>query len=122
MYNLPMLDLYLVGLVIVEHPSSLLVPVNEVGVFTCTARCNSCSGNWIVDGSFTISESAREQLMRKGFRFLPNHWNEDELTMTLIVNASEAVNDTPISCEFDPNGDGDSVTSVTATLLVISSE
>jgi hypothetical protein len=98
------------------------VPVNEVGVFTCTARCNSCSGNWIVNGSYTISGPARQQLMRKGFRFHENHSNGDKLTMMLIVNASEAVNDTRVSCEFEPNGDGDSVPSATATLLVISGE
>ena len=117
-----MLDLYLVGLEIVADPSSLLVPVNEVGAFTCKARCRLCSGNWIINDSFSISENARDQLIRKGFQFLEDRWNEDELTMMLIVNVSEAVNDTSISCEFDPNGEGDSILSAAATLLVINSE
>lgn len=113
------MDLYLVGIEIVANPSSLLVPVNEMGAFTCKARCNQCLGNWIVNDSFTFR---RDQLIEKGFRFLEDRWNGDELTMMLTVNASEAVNNTSISCEFDPNGDGDSVPSARATLLVISSK
>ena len=117
--------IYAVGLEIVVHPSSLLVPVNEVGVFTCTASsCISCSGYWIVNGSFTELAAARDRFMMKGFRFLNDRWNEarDELTMTIMVNASEAVNNTRISCEFDPNGGGDTVSSSIARLFVINSK
>ena len=116
------MDLYLVGLEIVANPSSLLVPVNEEGAFTCKARCNQCSGNWIVNDSFIISASKKDQLTGKGFQFFEDRWNGNELTMMLTVNASEAVNNTNISCEFDPNGDGDSIPSARATLLVISSK
>ena len=113
------MDLYLVGIEIVANPSSLLVPVNEVGTFTCKARCNLCTGRWIVNNSFIFR---RDQLIEKGIQFLEDRWNGDELTMILTVNASEAVNNTNISCEFDPNGDGDSVPSASATLLVIRSK
>ena len=109
--------LIVVGLEIVAHPSSLLVPVNEIGVFTCRARCNMCSGYWIINDSFT--QPARDQLMIKGFRFPEDQWQGDELTMTITVNASEVVNNTRISCEFDPNGGGNSVSSSTARMLVI---
>ena len=112
---------YTVGLQIVAHPSSLLLPVNEIGVFTCTARCNSCSRYWIINDSFT--EPDRDQFIQKGFAFLSDQWNGNELTMTLTVNASEAVNNTEISCEFDPNGgEGTSVQSTPARLLVIASK
>ena len=49
--------------------------------------------------------------------------SDNELLMTLKVNASEVVNNSIIWCEFDPNGgEGSRVQSRYATLLVIASK
>lgn len=103
------------------HPSSLLVPINEIGVFTCKARCinTSYSGHWIINDLYTNPPT---EFIQKGFVFSSiQEPDSDELIMTLAVNASEVVNDSVISCEFDPNGgEGDRVYSRLARLLVIS--
>jgi hypothetical protein len=116
-----LLSFHPVGLEIVAHPSSLLVPVNEIGVFTCTARCArvSCSGYWIINNLYTDPE---DEFIEKGFTFPPMQQSDSELLMTLRVNASEAVNDSVISCEFDySGGEGDRNQSKRAKLLVITS-
>lgn len=110
-----------VGLEIAAHPSSLLVPINEVGVFTCVARsCFGCSGYWIIDSKYS---DPPDQFIAKGFIFPPMQRSDNELLMTLKVNASEIVNNSEIYCEFDPNGgEGSRVLSRHATLLVIASK
>ena len=102
------------------HPSSLLVPTNEIGVFTCRASCIPCSGHWIINSMYTDPQT---QFIQKGFIFPPNEESESELIMMLKVNASEVVNNSVISCEFDPDGgEGTRARSNPATLLVITSE
>ena len=102
------------------HPSSLLVPINEIGVFTCKARCVSCSGYWIINNLYTDPQTG---FIEKGFMFPPMQQSDSELFMALKVNASEVVNNSVISCEFDPNGgEGARVQSRSAELLVITSK
>ena len=117
--SLILLSFHLVGVEIVSHPSSLLVPINEIGVFTCKARCRSCSGYWVIDGLYT---EIKDEFIEKGFMFPPMQQSDSEILMTLRVNASEVVNNSVISCEFDPNsGDRSRNQSRSAQLLVITS-
>ena len=113
--------IHAVGLEIVAHPSSLLVPVNEIAVFTCKAHsCFSCSGYWIINGLYA---EPPDEFTSKGYSFPPMQNYSDELLMTLLVNASEVVNNSVISCEFDPSGGiGSRIKSGRATLLVITSK
>ena len=113
--------IHAVGLEIVAHPSSLLVPINEIAVFSCKARsCFSCSGYWIINNSYT---EPPDEFIAKGYSFPPMQNYSDELLMTLLVNASEVVNNSVISCEFDPSGGiGSRIKSRCATLLVITSK
>ena len=111
--------IHAVGLEIVAHPSSLLVPINEIAVFSCKAcSCFSCSGYWIINNSYT---EPPDEFIAKGYSFPPMQNYSDELLMTLLVNASEEVNNSVISCEFDPSGGvGSRIQSRSpATLLVI---
>ena len=102
-----------------SHPSSLLVPVNEIGVFTCKARCRSCSGYWVINDLYT---EIKDQFIEKGFIFPPMQQSDSEILMTLRVNASEVVNDSTIYCEFDSTGgEGCRNDSRRAKLLVITS-
>ena len=102
------------------HPSSLLVPINEIGVFTCKARCVSCSGHWTINYLYTDPQT---KFMEKGFMFPTMQPSDSELFMVLKVNASEVVNNSVISCEFDPDGgEGTRVQSKSANLLVITSK
>ena len=102
------------------HPSSLLVPINEIGVFTCKARCALCSGHWIINDLYTDPQT---EFIEKGFMFPSMQQSDSELFMTLKVNASEVVNNSVISCEFDPSG-GENIRnqSRSAILLVITSK
>ena len=100
---------------IVEHPSSLLVPVDAMAVFSCTARCtpSPCElvGQWIVNGMFTIKPM--------------KYYNYNELSMTLMLNTSEVHNSSKVRCLFDINIIADSVEHVdsyTATLIIMDSE
>ena len=113
--------IYPVGLEIVAHPSSLLVPINEVGIFTCKARsCFGCSGYWIIDGLYA---ELPDEFIAKGYSFPPMQNDSDELLMTLLVNASEVVNNSVISCEFDSSGSTERpIRSKPAKLLVIKSK
>ena len=101
------------------HPSSLLVPINEIGVFTCKARCVSCAGFWVINSSYA---DPMDEFIAKGFIFPPMQQSDSEILMTLRVNASEVVNNSVISCEFSPNGgEGLRNFSRSAKLLVITS-
>lgn len=117
--SLILLSFYSVGVEIVSHPSSLLVPINEIGIFTCKAHCRSCSGFWVINGLYTDPE---DQFIEKGFIFPPMQRSDSEILMTLRVNASEVVNNSVISCEFDSGGgEGCRNYSRSAQLLVITS-
>jgi hypothetical protein len=76
---------------IVEHPSSLVAPVNATAVFSCTARCtpSSCEleGRWIINDMFAARRS----------------YNRDSLTLTLMLNTSVVGNSSKIRCFFDLN-------------------
>ena len=117
-YTIDML-LYHVGQVmIVKEPAPLLISANKIGVFSCKALCNgfpSCSGYWILNNKprYIIAESQMNS----------NHTtNEDENTLTLTVNATEAMNNTSIRCKYEANGDHDGFDdSKTVFLFVISS-
>ena len=58
----------------------------------------------------------------KGFTFPTIRREGEEYTLTLLVNASEIVNNTNVQCEFDASGSLDREKSAIATLLVISSK
>lgn len=107
------------ALSIEESPASLLVPVNFLGIFSCkAANCNDCSGRWFINGmnSLLHNHDPDPDFVEKGFTFLSG---DGELT--LIVNASEAVNNTRIYCAFEGSGfSTDYAASQEATLLVIS--
>ena len=111
---------------IVQEPSSLLIPVNEAGVFSCKAVCNTtCFGAWIINGSYLQDGTeARRQLESQGFNLsISPQWNNllREYTITLLVNASETVNNTDIQCAYSLPGDFNlNVKSKSAKLLVLS--
>ena len=78
---------------IVEHPSSLLVPVNETAIFSCTAHIIPCSsqschlmGQWIVNSEF-ISRSHDE-------------FGVNELTLYWRINHSNSRNTSEVRCHF----------------------
>ena len=114
---------------IVQEPSSLLIPVNEAGVFSCKAVCNTtCFGVWIINGSYLQDGTeARRQLESQGFNLsIPPQWNESlrEYTIKLLVNASKPVNNSDIQCASSPYGIDFNlnVISKSAKLLVLSSK
>ena len=102
-----------------KEPLPLLIPVNESGTFSCKALCFGfqCSGFWIIDG--VQHEAVDEHGMRSHF-----YNSNDEYTLTLTVNASEAMNNTSIKCRYE-NLSGREfhiIDSDTVYLYVISSE
>ena len=101
-----------------KHPSSILIPVNEIGVFSCVANCSTadCVGLWRINGEYThpYSDEPEERFVDMGFTFPPDQTHGSLHTITLMVNASEAVNNTIIRCEFDLG-----ISCDPATLLVI---
>ena len=105
---------------IVKEPAPLLISANKIGVFSCKALCNgfpSCSGYWILNNKprYIISES------RMNSSFTPTE-NDHENTLTLTVNASEAMNNTSIRCKYEANGNHEGFNeSETVFLFVISS-
>ena len=113
---------------IIKHPLPLLVPVNKIGDFSCI--CNGtmiCSGgNWVINGSHIEFNDYVEhhKFEEKGFTFHESEKNGSQYTYALSVNASEAINNTVIFCNFEPQGDNDSkvFASMDAKLLVISSK
>ena len=79
-----------------KEPLSLLVPVNTSGTFSCKALCVGfqCSAFWIIDG--VQHGAVNEPGMWSHF----DHSN-GEYTLTLTVNASEAMNNTSIKCRYE---------------------
>ena len=112
-------------IVIKDDPQSLLIPIGEIGTFTCKADCFQCSNYWIINSDiYHTSEDGHTDLVTKGFTISSNNSRLlNESVMTLTVNASEAVNHSSIRCLFEPIGvPGPDVLSNTAILLVIASE
>ena len=86
--------------IIVKEPSPLLIPADNVGVFSCKALCDGvlhCSGYWIING--TLHHTVTEPRMNS------NYQEENENTLTLTVNVSEAMNGTSIQCRYEADGD-----------------
>ena len=105
--------LYAGVLIIEKEPSSLLIPANEIGVFSCQARC-SCNGYWKVNGTRHHSINTRRMI---------SNYTESSGTLILTVNASEAMNNTSIQCNYEENGIGIGYNySAIVYLLVISSK
>ena len=81
-----------IAVTIVEHPSSLLVPVNETAIFSCTAhvQCSSppchLRGQWIVDYNFISSSH--------------NEFGNNELTLYLRIINSNSRNTSKVRCHF----------------------
>ena len=104
--------------IIVKEPSPLLIPANKVGVFSCKALCDDdigCFGFWIINGisRYTISEPRMNSTYQESI-------SEDENTLTLTVNASEAMNGTSIQCRYEADGDNNgSDKSATVYLFLI---
>ena len=109
----------------VEQPLSLLIPVNEIGVFSCRVRClpNPCLGFWIINNLHSQDMHHRSQLELRGFAFTDTQRVMDEYKLSLTVNASEAANSSMIACEYSMTGviRLPSI-SMAAELLVISSK
>ena len=112
-----------VGPLIQKEPSSLLIPNNEIGHFSCHAQCKGflCTGYWI------ISEKPQQTNFNKQgmWPWLTHSVNGSvyTYTLTLTVNASDAMNNTTIQCEFEATGDrNDFNQSAIVKLFVISSK
>lgn len=106
----------------VEHPLSLLIPVNETGVFSCKARCapNPCFGFWIINHLHSQDSDERSLLEQKGFTFTNIQQDINEYILILTVNASKAANNSLITCEYSMTGINRQPTlSMAAELLVI---
>ena len=105
--------LYAGMLIIEKEPSSLLIPANEIGVFSCQASCH-CNGYWIVNGTRHHSINTHRMI---------SNYAESRGTLTLTVNASEAMNGTSVQCNYEENGIGTGYNySERVYLLVISSK
>ena len=95
-----------------EHPSSLVVPVNATAVFSCTARCtpSQCElkGQWFINDTFG-----------------PMYYSHSNLSMSLMLNTSNDRNNSKIRCNFDHNvvpSSGEHVDSEAATLILMDGE
>ena len=100
-----------------KMPSPLLIPANEIGMFSCKALCEGfqCTGFWIINDTQRIT--VNEQRMMSHYSSSGN-----EYTLTLTVNASEAMNNTRIQCKYEASGNVHGITrSATVSLFVISS-
>ena len=104
--------------IIVKEPLSLLIPANKIGVFSCKALCDgvpSCSGYWIINGTYQYVLSGPR--MNSTYQV---NTSENENTLTLTVNASEAINGTSIQCRYEADGDNNcSDKSATVFLFLI---
>ena len=95
------------NITVVEHPLSLLVPVNETAIFSCTAHAQcvySFKGEWVINEIFESPLSERST-------------NQSLLTLYRILDTSEFQNATEVRCLFKCNGLR--IDSETATLLFI---
>lgn len=109
--------------VLEAQPSSLLIPVNQVAVFTCTADCSlRCLGRWIINDTYPHDDNSDLKLQGKGLSFPVVPDNGTKYTIRVVVNASLSTNNTNISCEFHSPGNDDYILSSESTLLVIAGE
>lgn len=105
-----------------EHPSSILIAVNQTAQFSCKADCiPSCLIFWKIND--TLTDDNEEPFEQKGFTFFRSKENRTYF-MTLIVNATEEINNTEVQCIFELSSGIDSalensIESKNATLLVI---
>ena len=108
-----------------KEPSSLLIPINEIGNFSCHAHCEGflCTGFW------NINDEPHEPVTRFNNQGMSSQLNAtmngnvNMYTLTLTVNASEAMNNSIIQCEFEATGIRTSYNqSARVNLFVISSE
>ena len=87
-------------------------------------------GHWVInDSEHSQDRDVSSRLKEKGFNFSAverDQGNVEIYILTLTVNASEAVNNSTIICEYSLTGDGGQnplvSESMTAALLVISSK
>ena len=107
-------------MIVEQHPVSLLIPVDETAVFTCKAKCdNRCTVYWVINGTDIYDEQQHSQFQQMGFTF-SHHKDSQNSSMyntRLTVNATEAINNTNVSCVFENNDVSDH--SLTATLQII---
>ena len=101
---------------IVEHPSSLVVPVNEIAVFSCTARCTPSQCDSQLEGRWFINDT-----------FGPMYYGGNNLSMSLMLNTSNARNNSKVRCNFGLNeiqhsGELKHVDSEAATLIFMDGE
>lgn len=118
-----------------EHPSSLLLAVNEIGNLSCKAHCDqpmSCFGRWIINNETAEldAQSVLDEYSRLGYTFTkPNtEIRDDEHILHLSINASKIHNHySEIQCLYQPITDHDLsannvARSMTARVLVLPSE
>ena len=102
---------------LVEQPSTLLLPVNKSGTFSCKAQCDHyCAAFWVLNNSMTLLSNTTR--MHYSVQFQGN----TSLALTLTVNASSTLNNTGIACRYEPTGDRHGIvqSNTTAVLLVLS--
>ena len=77
---------------VIEHPVSLLVPLNATAEFSCSAQCTprpcTFTGQWLANNSFHPLVVDRDQ---------------NELTLYLKINNLEFRNDVSLQCFFEYN-------------------
>ena len=103
--------------IIVKEPSSLLIPADTVGVFSCNALCDgvpSCWGYWIINGTshYKVNDSRMNSIYQE-------NTSENENTLTLTVNASETMNGTSIQCRYEAAGNNDATDQSATVFLLI---
>ena len=104
--------------IIEEHPLSLRIPVNETAVFTCKARCEKqCNTFWVINDNHTYSENQHSLFEQMGFVFSVGRESQKLYNATLTVKATEAVNNTSVSCVFEDNDASNQ--SLTAILQIV---
>lgn len=106
-----------------EEPLSLLIPVNHTAHFSCKIRCISsipCSCYWGINSTYYSDKKHFEEELN-GFHTI-SHLDNNHCMLILHINISQKINNTIISCLYEPTGDRLSKYSGTADLLVISSK
>lgn len=104
------------------NPSSLLVSIGTTALFECKVRhCpQTCSVNWIINGSSTAHNHQQNQYEKQGFAFShQRNATTNVYTGRLAISASIGINNTELCCLVQ-DGINPSRKSDQATLLVIS--
>lgn len=98
---------------LVEGPSTLLLPVNENGTFSCKALCDHvCSAYWVINGSDLPPDMLRMHQQYDGNTSVG-------YTLTLTINASHTFNNTRIACRYEANGVRDDIDLSTSAFLFV---